>query len=123
MVARLIVAEVTLKTIPHIQEGKEAKTEFTVMERFRNYTLLDVRIHSGRTHQIRVHMHAYTHPVVGDPLYVQKQFVAKSAPTPPRLFLHATSLAFTDLLATRQEYHSDLPQELSDFLPKLAGSV
>jgi 23S rRNA pseudouridine1911/1915/1917 synthase len=70
-------------TSPSYQEGarggvaedgaKDAKTEFFVEKRFVNFTLLKVILHTGRMHQIRVHMLAYNHPLVGDPLYFQKK--------------------------------------------------
>lgn len=50
-------------------DGRQAITLYTVVERFNKYTLLDVEILTGRTHQIRVHMSHIGHPVAGDPLY------------------------------------------------------
>ena len=49
--------------------GKPAATEYRVLERFRGHTLLQLRLESGRTHQIRVHMAHIHYPIVGDPLY------------------------------------------------------
>lgn len=49
--------------------GREAVTHFTVLKRFEKYTLIDCKLETGRTHQIRVHMEYIKHPVVGDPLY------------------------------------------------------
>lgn len=51
------------------EHGKEAITHYTVREHFTGFTLLDVKLMTGRTHQIRVHMAHMNHPVVGDPLY------------------------------------------------------
>lgn len=51
------------------KDGKEAITEYKVIERFKNATLLEVQIHTGRSHQIRVHMSYINHPIIGDSLY------------------------------------------------------
>lgn len=51
------------------KDGKNAITHFKVIERFRNYTLLEVKIETGRTHQIRVHMSEIGYPIVGDIVY------------------------------------------------------
>ena len=53
-------------------EGKEAKTYFTVKERFDNFSFLECELYSGRTHQIRVHMRYIKHPILADPLYGHK---------------------------------------------------
>ena len=64
---------------PDSQEGKEAITEFRVIGRYKIATLLDVRTHTGRTHQIRTHFFAINHPLVGDKLY-KKPTCATSIP-------------------------------------------
>lgn len=58
-----------LKMAVNLKNGKEAVTHFTVIERFKGYTLVECSLETGRTHQIRVHMEYISHPVVGDPLY------------------------------------------------------
>ena len=100
--------------------GKEAHTEFLVEKRFVNFSLLKVTIHTGRMHQIRVHMLAYNHPVVGDPLYNQKKRPSAWDKKLGRLFLHCTQLSFTDLKGDRQIFNSPLPKELEDFLKTLS---
>ena len=57
------------KMMVDIRDGKHAVTNFKVVERFANATLLDCALETGRTHQIRVHMNYINHPVIGDPLY------------------------------------------------------
>ncbi|MEN8212816.1 MAG: 23S rRNA pseudouridine(1911/1915/1917) synthase RluD [Pseudomonadota bacterium] len=52
-----------------VHNGKPARTDYRVLQRFRAHTFLIIKLHSGRTHQIRVHMASINHPVVGDPLY------------------------------------------------------
>jgi 23S rRNA pseudouridine1911/1915/1917 synthase len=117
MVSRPKVKEVTLQNVDKIQPGKDALTEFRVLERYYHYTLLRVKIHTGRTHQIRVHMHAYGHPVVGDSLYYQKQYIRKKAKKLDRLFLHATTLCFApDSSGEKQCFEAPLPEALDRFL-------
>ena len=70
--------------------GREAVTEWTLLENLKDAALLDVHILTGRTHQIRVHMQSLHHPVAGDPIYGQKNGVKA-----PRLMLHAYTLSFT----------------------------
>lgn len=118
MVSRPRVEMVTLKNVSKIQEGKDALTEFTVLQRFINYTLLAVRIYTGRTHQIRVHMYAYNHPVVGDTLYFQKK-LEKFNKGIGRLFLHSFRIGFTDLEGNKVEVESPLPERLEEFLKKI----
>ena len=72
------------------EDGRWAKTEWTVLRAYPDRTLLDVHIITGRTHQIRVHMASLGHPVLGDSLYGHKRM-----PAVPRLMLHAYSLSFT----------------------------
>lgn len=92
-------------------KDKKALTIFTVKERFINYTFLEIEILTGRTHQIRVHLLAYGHPVVGDRLYAPKQKIELD-----RLFLHAAFLSFADQDGRRFEFISPLPKKLKDFL-------
>ncbi|MSU75014.1 MAG: hypothetical protein EXS55_00650 [Candidatus Magasanikbacteria bacterium] len=100
--------------------AKDAKTEFFVEKRFVNFTLLRVIIHTGRMHQIRVHMLAYNHPLVGDPLYKQIKRKSKWDEKLGRMFLHSTKLSFTDLTGERQTFESPLPEELEKFLKTLS---
>jgi 23S rRNA pseudouridine1911/1915/1917 synthase len=62
------------------RQGKEAVTEFSVLKRYEQYTLLDVKLWTGRTHQIRVHMAHIRHPIVGDQLYAGRKHSLKHAP-------------------------------------------
>jgi tRNA pseudouridine32 synthase/23S rRNA pseudouridine746 synthase/23S rRNA pseudouridine955/2504/2580 synthase len=68
--------------------GKTARTLFTPLEQFPEATLLEVRIETGRRHQIRVHLYALGHPLIGDPLYGADRPVGGGS----RLMLHAHSL-------------------------------
>ncbi|MBQ9301013.1 MAG: RluA family pseudouridine synthase [Clostridia bacterium] len=71
-------------------EGRPSRTEWRVVRRWPDRTLLDIHLITGRTHQIRVHMSSIHHPVLGDPIYGHKNM-----PRAPRLMLHAYSLSFT----------------------------
>lgn len=118
MVARPKVDRLKLESLGQVQEGKEALTTFVVLKRFINYTLLSVRIHTGRTHQIRVHFYAYNHPIVGDTIYCQKK-LKKFNKDIGRLFLHASRLCFVDLAGEKVEALAPLPEKLEEFLSKI----
>ncbi len=119
MVARPKLDKLKLKTVTAIQSGKEAVTEFWVKKHFVNYTLLDVKTHTGRTHQIRVHLFAYNHPIVGDKLYFNKKIQKKKDMILDRLFLHSYSLGFVDLGGQIISSEIELPQELELFMKNL----
>jgi 23S rRNA pseudouridine1911/1915/1917 synthase len=72
-----------------LAEGRAAWSEYRVLRRFDGFTFLEVRIGTGRTHQIRVHLSSIRHPVVGDTLYG-----AKAQPALGRYFLHAHRIRF-----------------------------
>jgi 23S rRNA pseudouridine1911/1915/1917 synthase len=97
--------------------GKPARTAYTVVERRDGdaapTTLLELSLQSGRTHQIRVHMAAIGHPVVGDARYGMPDRRLGAG----RFFLHAAELAFTHPgTAARMEFRSPLPDDLKDYL-------
>ena len=71
-------------------KGKPAVTHFKVLERFGSYTLVELRLETGRTHQIRVHMAYMGHPLAGDPLYGPRKTLKGRGQ-----FLHAQTLGFT----------------------------
>ena len=85
------------------------------MEIFRGFSLLEVKITTGRTHQIRVHLSAIGQPVVGDDVYGErtyKEFVKKFGEL-HRYFLHAAKLRFEHPVTGKpMEFHSPLPAEL-----------
>ncbi|MEP6946473.1 MAG: RluA family pseudouridine synthase [Acidobacteriota bacterium] len=107
--------------------GRTALTLWRVRERFTKFTLLDVEIKTGRTHQIRVHMGYINHPVVGDEIYNEGRdntiadiTVRNAVATMRRFFLHAEKLSFTHPVTNeRMEFQQDLPLELSNFLKLL----
>jgi len=119
MVSRPFVKELTLQTIGDIQEGKEAVTEFWVEEKLVRYSLLRVKIYTGRTHQIRVHMFAYNHPVLGDDLYFNKKLNRSRDKSLGRIFLHAKKLGFVDLEGNTVVFESKIPKVLQNFLDAL----
>lgn len=103
---------------PAIGDGKASETRFEVFKRFKNYTYLRVKILTGRTHQIRAHMLAYGHPIVGDKIYKLRRQGVRN-PGCDRLFLHSHKLGFRDLKGEWMEYESRLPAGLEDCLKKL----
>lgn len=106
-------------TIKAQDESKEAITEFSVLKKYINYTFLDVKIKTGRTHQIRVHFYAYGHPLLGDPLYFTKKTKVKNQKVNlDRIFLVAHELSFKDLNGEKQTFSIKLPSDLEAFLKK-----
>lgn len=98
--------------------GREAITEYEVVKEFNNYSLLKVIIHTGRTHQIRVHLNALGYPLVGDNVYCPKSL--KSNVDLHRIFLHAHILKFANLAGETLEFKKDLPTDLKTFLDSLS---
>lgn len=96
------------------EDGKKAMTSFEVLASSRDYSRLSCRLMTGRTHQIRVHLAAIGHPVVGDPLYGGK----RRPEDPPFQLLHAFRLSFTHPMTGQLlDCQSPLPDR---FLPFLA---
>jgi 23S rRNA pseudouridine1911/1915/1917 synthase len=115
MVSRPRRSDDSLKGLQNRQAGKDALTEFWMEKRSLHYSLLDVQIHTGRMHQIRVHLYAYGYPVVGDSLYMNRKIVREEATKLGRLFLHARELTFTDLSGNQVRVDAPLPTELEAF--------
>jgi 23S rRNA pseudouridine1911/1915/1917 synthase len=100
--------------------AREARTHFTLERRLLGVSLLRLRLDTGRTHQIRVHLQAIGHPVCGDPEYGAPGLLGLE-----RQFLHATRLAFPHPITGEPiEVNSPLPPDLSDALKRAeqAGS-
>ena len=98
------------------REGKAARTEMQVVERFPGATLIEAKPVSGRTHQIRVHTQHIGHPILGDSKYQNDQSQAVSATAGlKRLFLHARAIAF-ELAGERYELECPLDAELESVL-------
>jgi len=97
--------------------GREAVTEYEIITRYINYTLLRLIIKTGRTHQIRVHLAAFGHPIVGDDLYSTKKTRDQNKKLMlGRIFLSAVKLSFSDLKKIKKTYKIELPGELKKFL-------
>lgn len=97
-------------------DGRAAATQYLVLERFADYTLLKVKLLTGRTHQIRVHMQYLKHPVVGDPLYTSRQPPAGVTSQ----LLHASFLGFNHPASgIYMEFTSNPPAEFQQFLSDL----
>lgn len=95
--------------------GRPARTHYRVVERHADVTLLEVRLETGRTHQIRVHLAAIGHPVLGDPWYGRPWRVES-----PRVFLHAARLRFAHPVGGDQmDLESPLPPDLAAVLDSL----
>jgi 23S rRNA pseudouridine1911/1915/1917 synthase len=90
--------------------GRQAVTEYKVLERLKDYTLLEVNIKTGRRHQIRCHFSYLKHPVAGDRLYAFKNSKIPEGLT--RQFLHASYLKIKLLNGKTHEFYSELPEDL-----------
>lgn len=96
--------------------SKDAVTHFTVVERYSNYTLIEAKLETGRTHQIRVHMKFINHPVVGDKVYgIRNQKFRLEGQ-----LLHAKTIGFIHpSTGEYMEFSSEIPDYFQDVLRKL----
>ena len=120
-----------MAVFPNGSEGKHAVTHWKVLKRYGYVTLVECRLETGRTHQIRVHMEYTGHPLFNDERYggdrilkgttfsKYKQFVENCFEIMPRHALHARSLGFVHP-ATKQrlEFDSELPDDFRTVLEK-----
>ncbi|MEK7665213.1 MAG: RluA family pseudouridine synthase [Patescibacteria group bacterium] len=99
------------------KSAREAITEYKVVERYKDYSLLEVKIKTGRKHQIRCHLSYIHHPIAGDKIYG-----FKDSPTPKgltRQFLHAVYLKIQLPGGEIKEFKSELPEGLEKILDNL----
>lgn len=102
------------KKMAVIDGGKEAITHFKVIERFNNATLVELKLETGRTHQIRVHMDYINHPVVNDSVYGRRKLIDDTGQ-----MLHAKELGFIHPKTKNMMYFkSDLPYCFTNILDK-----
>lgn len=105
-----------IRMTARLGHGREALTEYRVRERFERFTYLEVRIGTGRTHQIRVHLASLGHPVAGDRTY--------GARAGERIFLHAWRIGFTSPASGEQVMvEASLPPELEHWLKGLRAPI
>ncbi len=107
-----------------VQEGgREAWTSYKVIERLRGATWVEARIHTGRTHQIRVHFQSLGHPLAGDTLYGKRQNTHLrecSGYSPPRVLLHARTLTFAHpRTGKREAFAAPLPEDFVEAVTAL----
>lgn len=110
------------------KKGRFAVTQWKVLQRYEKFSLLEIRIQTGRTHQIRVHLSSSHHPVVGDSVYgskkglshIKNEIIKKRLSALSRPFLHAHLLGIHHPKDNRyQEFIAPLPEELNEILTLL----
>jgi len=115
-----------------VKEGKHSVTEYEVIKEYGFLSLIKLKLHTGRTHQIRVHMYSIGHPVFGDPVYegrtahgIQlttnlKQRIKNLLDIMPRQALHAKLLGFTHpITGEKLLFESELPDDMKVVIEKL----
>lgn len=103
-----------------IDGGREARTHYSVSTRFRGATLLECRLETGRTHQIRVHMAKTGHPLVGDPVYGKRRSGNAVLDAFPRQALQAFRLGLTHPASgEHMVWEIGMPKDFSDLLAAL----
>nr|WP_253300798.1 RluA family pseudouridine synthase [Paenibacillus lautus] len=99
------------------RNSKHAVTHFTVVERFGDYSLLELKLETGRTHQIRVHMKYIGHPLVGDPVYGKSKGIKLNGQA-----LHAAILGFVHpSTGEYMEFSAPMPDDMEELLMILRG--
>lgn len=97
------------------ENGKEAKTHFRVLKRFKDKTLIECKLETGRTHQIRVHMNYIGFPICNDPVYGKGKKT-----TPFGQMLHSKSIRFTHPITKKDIYfETDVPDEFKEYLKNI----
>jgi 23S rRNA pseudouridine1911/1915/1917 synthase len=113
------------KMSAHPRKGREAKTYWKVLRRFGRFDLVEFRLATGRTHQIRVHLSSVGHPILGDPVYGGRKRLAGVEPLPlrrglqrlKRQALHARSLGFTHpVTGEGLEFSSPIPEDMEEVI-------
>ena len=100
--------------------GREAQTAYKTNKTYTSYTLLELTPHTGRTHQIRVHLKYINHPIVSDPIYGGRKNYQADLKFCPRLFLHAAYLRIKHPVTGEVlEFNSPLPSDLDTVLKLL----
>ena len=103
------------KKMAIVAGGKEAVTNFKVLERFKGFTLIECKLETGRTHQIRVHMKYIGHPLVGDKVYGPNRIIGDTGQ-----FLHAKTIGFKHPRTGKyMEFSHELPSYFIDKLTEL----
>ena len=108
-----------------VRKGKEAVTSWKVIERFTEATLIEARLGTGRTHQIRVHFASIGHPVLGDRTYGKKTTLdtGKQKIAFPRQMLHAELLGFTHpATGEYMEFRTEMPQDMIGLIALLKNA-
>ena len=110
-------------TVCDDDSGRAAHTSWHVLEKLNAAAFVEARIHTGRTHQIRVHFQFLGHPLVGDVTYGAKQTKKLTELTgyePPRVMLHARELSFIHPRTEKQlNFESPLPRDFREALKRL----
>ena len=100
------------------ENSKNAITNFTVLERYKNATLIECILETGRTHQIRVHMEYINHPIVNDPLYGKRKLINDYGQ-----MLHAEYLGFNHPITGKfMEFYKEPEKEFNDILEMFKNS-
>ena len=108
------------KQMAIVSGGKEAVTHYTVLERFGNFTHVKLRLETGRTHQIRVHMASLGHPVAGDDVYGPHKVITKLGGQ----CLHARKIGFVHPVTHEyMEFTSNLPEYFTKFLKECSSGT
>ena len=100
-----------------VEGGKPAVTNYEVLETFKGYSLLKLRLQTGRTHQIRVHLSHLKHPIINDTLYGGEKFAVKTT----NQVLQAFHLNFTNLQGENVDIKIDFDEDLNKVIKYLRG--
>ena len=107
------------KKMAVVSGGKEAITHFKVLKRYKNATLIELKLETGRTHQIRVHMNYIGYPVVNDPVYGRRKLIDNTGQC-----LHAKELGFIHPTTKKyMEFSCELPMCFTNILKKFEEEI